>query len=161
VQTQRGAKAYETELLAGVSSTSTPCSGDARSADEETPPPAPEASASVEQPVYVPAAAPAPTPEPSAPGFSDFAVEWLETYAVVNNKASEVVNKESALRVHLIPSFGNRPIDTITARQIERYKAAKLKGEGCKRGPLRNKTICRRRGCVPSLVCRRPPSWRR
>lgn len=126
VQTKRGALAFEKELLAnGGSSTSRPCS----SSDDSTEAPSPTTS-------------PAPAePTSSAPGFSDFAVEWLGTYAVNNNKPSEVVNKESALRVHLIPFFENRPIDTITARDIEAYKAAKLAGEGCPRGPIKAKTV--------------------
>jgi integrase len=72
--------------------------------------------------------------------LADFAPEWLTTYAVVNNKPSEVVGKESTLRVHLLPFFENRRLDEISARDVERYKAEKLdpKREG---GPLSPKTV--------------------
>jgi len=57
------------------------------------------------------------------PLFKDFAREWLETYAKANNKLGEQRNKEITLRVHLVPIFGNRRLDQITARDIEGYKA--------------------------------------
>lgn len=67
--------------------------------------------------------------EPGAevPRLAEFAPEWLTTYAAVNNKASEVIAKESVLRVHLLPFFGNRRLDEIRGRDIERYKADRLK----------------------------------
>lgn len=76
-----------------------------------------------------------------APTFRAFAVEWLKTYVLVNNRPSEVVSKESILRVHLIPFFDNRPLDTIGPKDIEAYKAAKRApaGEGDK--PLSEKTV--------------------
>jgi integrase len=68
-----------------------------------------------------------PSSESSGEGrLNDFAKEWLTTYVAVNNKPSEVVNKESALRVHLLPFFENCRLRDISARDIERYKAAKL-----------------------------------
>jgi hypothetical protein len=71
----------------------------------------------------------------SAPGktLREFAVEWLQTYAVVNNKASEVVSKEYILRRHLLPFFDNRMLDRVTTRDVEKYKAEKPKGVGCKK----------------------------
>ncbi|MEM7675436.1 MAG: site-specific integrase [Myxococcota bacterium] len=68
-----------------------------------------------------------------------FAPEWLRTYAVVNNRPSEVVSKEMILRVHLIPFFGEQPLDEISAKDIEVYKATKLKPTEGK--PLKAKTI--------------------
>lgn len=99
VQSKRGAREYEAELLSSGSSTSTPCS----SAGEEK------------------------RPASRVPTFKAFAPEWLTSYAVVNNRRSEVVGKECALRIHLIPFFGNQPLDEIGARDIEGYKAEKLR----------------------------------
>lgn len=59
--------------------------------------------------------------------FETFAWEWFETYAKPNNKPSEVVGKESTLRVHLIPFFGNLDMRAFTALDVERYKAEKVK----------------------------------
>lgn len=61
-----------------------------------------------------------------APSLAEFAREWLTTYALVDNKASEVVAKEVILRRHLIPFFGNRRLDDISPKDIEAYKAEKL-----------------------------------
>lgn len=68
---------------------------------------------------------------PSAPErrFDEFAREFLENYAVPNNKYSEVVTKESILRVHLVPMFGEFLLTGIDARRIAEYQAKKL-GEG-------------------------------
>jgi integrase len=63
----------------------------------------------------------------AVPTLGEFAPEWLTTYAAVNNKPSEVIAKEVALRVHLLPFFGNsRKLDTFTPRDVEAFKAAKL-----------------------------------
>lgn len=99
VQSRRGAEAYEVELKNSL--TSTPSSA---------------------SPVVLPAEAPA-----DSPFFGKFAREWLSTYAVVNNKPSEVVGKEVILRLHLIPFFEKQRLGEISARDIERYKAEKMK----------------------------------
>ena len=59
-------------------------------------------------------------------GFREFAIDWLKSYVVANNKPSEVVSKESTLRVHLIPFFENFRLRDIGPRDVERYKAEKL-----------------------------------
>ena len=66
----------------------------------------------------------APCSGPS-PRLDDFAVRWLTERVVVRNKPSDRVRKESILRVHLLPAFGARRLDTITARDLETYAAAK------------------------------------
>jgi integrase len=68
---------------------------------------------------------------------AEFAPEFLETYAATNNKASEVVTKEVILRVHLVPFFGKRRLDQITARNIEEYKAA-MRRDGLKPKTINN-----------------------
>ncbi|MBU6375010.1 MAG: site-specific integrase [Bdellovibrionales bacterium] len=50
--------------------------------------------------------------------FSDGAKEWLENRAP--SKRSSVAD-EVILRRHLVPFFGNRPMDTITQADLDRY----------------------------------------
>lgn len=61
------------------------------------------------------------------PRFSKFAEEFLETYAEANNKPSEVASKRVSLKNHLVPVFGKKRLDEIGARDVEAYKAMKLK----------------------------------
>lgn len=67
-------------------------------------------------------AAPVQTPE-----FAEFAEEFLSNYAEVNNKHSELLSKRTIFRQHLIPFFGAMRLAEIGMREIERYKAGKLK----------------------------------
>ena len=41
------------------------------------------------------------------PAFRDFAWDWFETYAKNNNKHSEIISKETILRVHLVLTIRN------------------------------------------------------
>ncbi|MEM9494190.1 MAG: site-specific integrase, partial [Myxococcota bacterium] len=76
--------------------------------------------------------------------FDSYAVEFLETYAATNNKFSSVVSKESILRVHLVPAFGNLELADIGRREIEFYKAEKLRS-GLKPKSINNHlTVLRR-----------------
>lgn len=59
--------------------------------------------------------------------FKDFAESWFETYVKNNNKHSEIISKESILRVHLIPYFGRLAVNNIGSLHVERYKTTKLK----------------------------------
>ena len=63
------------------------------------------------------------------PTFADFSHEWYETYVKANNKLTEQKNKETVLRVHLVPFFGRQLLDETTAKDVERYKAEKV-GQG-------------------------------
>ena len=65
----------------------------------------------------------------SAPRLSKFADEFLENYATTNNKASEVHTKRVLLRQHLLPELGARRLDEIGVRDVEAYKAAKIKAK--------------------------------
>jgi len=60
------------------------------------------------------------------PMFKNFAQEFLQNYARVNNKPSEVASKEMILRVHLPDFFGEQLLNEIHGREIEKYKALKL-----------------------------------
>jgi integrase len=64
-------------------------------------------------------------PEEKPLTFAEFAKEWMETYVKANNKPSEIAMKESILRVHLLPVFGDQAVGSITEAGIERYKADK------------------------------------
>ena len=76
--------------------------------------------------------------------YAEFAMEFLQIYAVANNKLSEVETKERILRVHLIPAFGQYWLDEIGVAEVERYKAAKL-GAGLKPKTINNHlTVLRR-----------------
>ncbi|MBU6414665.1 hypothetical protein KGQ34_00265 [Patescibacteria group bacterium] len=58
--------------------------------------------------------------------FKNFALGWFDTYVKNNNKYSEIKSKEYVLRGHLIPFFGETPIDKINAWQVEQYKSKKM-----------------------------------
>jgi integrase len=72
------------------------------------------------------------------PLFKDFAQTWFDEYVVLNNKFSEQHTKMCVLRSSLVPFFGKMQVGEITARHIERYKAAAML-EG-----VTNKTITNR-----------------
>jgi integrase len=69
-------------------------------------------------------------PKPEAPEtLASFAERWINTYSATNNKPSEVESKRSIVRTHLVPAFGEQPLEAITVRGLEEFKAAKL-GQG-------------------------------
>lgn len=80
--------------------------------------------------------------EKEVPTFAAFAVEWMSSYVETNNKHSEIRNKRSILRFRLIPFFGKLPLDQITIRSIEEYKAIELKSK------LKNKSINNHLSCL-------------
>jgi hypothetical protein len=61
------------------------------------------------------------------PRLSDFADEFIETYAKSNNKPSEVDAKQSIFRSWLKPVLGTRRLDDIGVRDVEALKAKMLK----------------------------------
>jgi integrase len=67
--------------------------------------------------------------EKHVPTFEEFSKEWYETYVMTVNKHSEQYTKEGVLRVHLVPFFGQTPIDKISAYQIEQFKSLKVKAK--------------------------------
>jgi len=60
------------------------------------------------------------------PTFKEFSEKWFNVYVKTNNKYSEILNKESLLRAHLNPFFGQKPLNKISNLDIESYKAKKL-----------------------------------
>jgi len=61
------------------------------------------------------------------PTFKEFSETWFRTYVLTNNKFSEQTAKRGNLNKHLIPFFGETPIDAISGFQVEQYKSVKLK----------------------------------
>ena len=76
--------------------------------------------------------------------LAEFTEEFMETYSRNNNKPSEVRNKESALRVHIVPYFGAQRLDQIGERDIERFKAQLLE-TGLSPKSINNYLACLRR----------------
>ena len=71
--------------------------------------------------------------EVKSPIVAEFATEFMETYAKVNNKPSELRSKETMLRVHIVPMLGKLQLDQVGVREIERFKAKKVtEGKGPK-----------------------------
>ena len=54
---------------------------------------------------------------------------WLEVYAAVNNRPSEVVSKQMILRVHILPFFDNQTLDAITSRDVRGGEAEARRGQ--------------------------------
>jgi hypothetical protein len=77
--------------------------------------------------------------------FRSFAKEFLETYVVTNNKPSEADSKESILTRHLLPAFASRRLDQIGKRDIEAYKAKKLRDDNSASRARRGSSGSRRR----------------
>lgn len=76
--------------------------------------------------------------------FKQFAWTWFEEYAVPNNKPSEQYAKRYILSASLVPFFGAMPVDKITGRDVERYKAQVLK-QGTGRKTINNRlTVLRK-----------------
>lgn len=68
-----------------------------------------------------------PDKKPVCMTFKEYAEIFMVNVAMVENKPSEVYSKESILRVHLYPAFGNKPLDQITRDQIKMFRSRKLK----------------------------------
>ncbi len=65
------------------------------------------------------------------PNFKKFSKQWFEVYVKTNNKKSEIKQKETVLRLHLVPFFGRILIDKINSFDIENFKAKKSKTNLC------------------------------
>lgn len=78
------------------------------------------------------------------PTFATFANEWMSSYVENNNKYSEVQNKRTILKLNLLPFFGTTPLDQITIRSVEEYKALKIKS-GLKNKSINNHLSCFRK----------------
>ena len=68
-----------------------------------------------------------PEDKKEVPTLNVFSREFLENYCSTNNKPSELRMKRSTFKNHLRPAFGRLRLDRIGMREVERYKARKLK----------------------------------
>ena len=55
------------------------------------------------------------------PLFRDFAKGFMETYSATNHKESTRDSYQSVLDVHLIPQFGDMPLDKITKKDVKDF----------------------------------------
>ena len=60
------------------------------------------------------------------PTLAAFSRDFIQSYAVANNKPSEVKAKRMILRRHLVPFFGQMRLDHIGPREIEQFKSHAL-----------------------------------
>jgi integrase len=68
------------------------------------------------------------------PTFNAFAEEFMGSYVKANNKQSVQQEKRCIFDHHLLPAFGERPLDQVHERDIEGFKAALIdKGLSAKR----------------------------
>lgn len=70
--------------------------------------------------------APTRTVTKEVPTFSAYATEFMDTYVIANNKRSERSMKACILKHHLVPVFGDMPLDAIKMHPIEVLKASLL-----------------------------------
>ncbi|HVW25474.1 MAG TPA: hypothetical protein VHC69_08885 [Polyangiaceae bacterium] len=75
------------------------------------------------------------------PTFAAYADDLMKTYAIANNKPSEVEAKRSMLKHHLLPTFGATRLDEIRTHPIETLKAALL-ASGKSRKRVNNVLAC-------------------
>ena len=113
--TKRETERWEPEFVASVLSTSTPSTRRDRAAPKDA-----------ERETGSKRVTEKSQPRKQERRYGRYAVEFLKTYAVTNNKHSEVISKESVLRVHLVPAFGDLGLSEIRPEGIEKYKAEKL-----------------------------------
>jgi integrase len=80
----------------------------------------------------------------AVPQFAAFAERFMSTYVLTNNKPSENSSKESILRVHLLPEFGDARLDQIGPSEIEAYKAKKLMANLSRKSVNNHLTVLRK-----------------
>lgn len=59
--------------------------------------------------------------------FERFVLTWLATVAIVKLKSSGYREYESVCRVHLVPAFGDTPVDGITVERIQCFAADRVR----------------------------------
>jgi len=61
----------------------------------------------------------------SIPLFKDFAQGFMETYSAMNHKESTQETYQQALDLHILPNFGDMPLNEITRKDIKNFIAEK------------------------------------
>jgi len=80
--------------------------------------------------------------------------EWLDTYALTENKPSEYDSKKTIIRLHLGPFFGKLRLDQIDEERIARFKAAQIK-KGLKAKSVNNHLTVLRKALVTAKEWKR------
>ncbi len=63
----------------------------------------------------------------AVPTVKEFAVRFIEEYAKANRqKPSTIDSKQRILRLHILPWFGEKRLDEVTAAEVQKFKAEKL-----------------------------------
>lgn len=70
--------------------------------------------------------------------LAEFAPVFLKRYAKLENKPSEYDSKESKLRVHLVPEFGDLPLSEITSGRVADYVSDLVDDEELKPKTINN-----------------------
>lgn len=78
------------------------------------------------------------------PLFSEFALRWLATRAVVELKASAFREYETIVRRHLIHEFGSTPLSELAPQRIQEWIASSI-ANGASPRTVRNRVIVLRR----------------
>lgn len=60
------------------------------------------------------------------PSFGEFAARWMAEYVRPTNKLSEQITKQTVLRAHLVPAFGDHRLDQITTVEVDRFVSSQL-----------------------------------
>lgn len=63
-------------------------------------------------------------PKKEVPTVKEFVPRFLDGYARANRqKPSGIAAKETALRIHIVPALGSKPLDAIENEDVQRFKA--------------------------------------
>lgn len=76
--------------------------------------------------------------------FNELVATWLDTVAAVTLKPSGFKSYEAICRNHLVPAYGDMPIDTITVVEVQAYVAGKVKGGLSRRTVANHVQVMRR-----------------
>ena len=91
-------------------------------------------------------------PDQAIPTVGKYLMDWLEEYAKVNCKISTYEDYERAIRIELIPAFGNRPLDRLKREDVSRFIATKV-DKGKARSTIRNHLLRSEQRCSkPSMM---------
>lgn len=112
--------------------------------------------AAVQRGDWVPPEMVAETAAPIVSTFREFAAEWLAGVKADNKAEKTVENYAWAIDGHLVPFFGDMPLDAIDAARIDRYRRTLIAereatGEGLSNNSI-NKTITRLRQIMDEAV---------
>ncbi len=65
-------------------------------------------------------------PDQGIPTVGEYLMNWLEEHAKVSCKISSYENYERIIRIELIPTFGNRPLDRLKREDVSRFIVTKV-----------------------------------